>query len=214
MKIYIASSWRNDRQPEVVVALQTAGHDVYDFRNPKPGDQGFRWREVANANQLCDPQKFRDEVLTHPRAREGFESDMNALRNSDACVLVLPCGRSAHLELGWATGQGKRTIVLLTDPLDEPELMYLMNDRLCVSIEEVVEALHVEKRWPVQGGPLARPKRPPGTIADHEARVAYAAYAKLYGTRQTFERLHERGGFGYQELTTLLGHEPKTWVPR
>ena len=30
-------------------------------------------------------------------------------RWDDTFVLVLPCGRSAHLELGWAVGQGKRT---------------------------------------------------------------------------------------------------------
>ena len=34
-KIYVASSWRNPYQPEVVAALKKAGHEVYDFRNPK-----------------------------------------------------------------------------------------------------------------------------------------------------------------------------------
>ncbi len=32
--IYLASSWRNDLQPEVLLALRDAGHAVYDFRNP------------------------------------------------------------------------------------------------------------------------------------------------------------------------------------
>lgn len=34
-RIYVASSWRNKYQPEVVAALRKAGHKVYDFRNPK-----------------------------------------------------------------------------------------------------------------------------------------------------------------------------------
>ncbi len=29
-KIYVASSWRNPAQPEVVSALRSAGHLVYD----------------------------------------------------------------------------------------------------------------------------------------------------------------------------------------
>lgn len=29
--------------------------------------------------------------------------------------MVLPCGKSAHLELGWAVGAGKRTIILLEE---------------------------------------------------------------------------------------------------
>ncbi len=32
MKVYIASSWRNEYQPTVVARLREAGHDVYDFR--------------------------------------------------------------------------------------------------------------------------------------------------------------------------------------
>lgn len=66
---------------------------------------------------------------------------MRALEDSDVTLLVLPCGRSAHLELGYATGMGQRTIVLLDTPLSEPELMYLMNSEICVSLDEVIESL-------------------------------------------------------------------------
>jgi len=46
MSIYVASSWRNTHQPSVVAALREAGHDVYDFRNPRPGDHGFHWSMI------------------------------------------------------------------------------------------------------------------------------------------------------------------------
>lgn len=39
-KIYVASSWRNPYQPEVVAALRKAGHQVYDFRNPEDNPGG------------------------------------------------------------------------------------------------------------------------------------------------------------------------------
>ncbi len=42
----------------------------------------------------------------------------------DACVLVLPSGRSASYEFGWAIGAGKRGAVVQFEPC-EPELMYL-----------------------------------------------------------------------------------------
>ena len=121
--------------------LREHGHSVYDFKNPKDGDHGFSWRQVASPSRLKNPRVFRDEVLTHPVARSAFEQDMGALRDAEACVLVLPCGRSAHLELGWAAGAGRRTVVLLDDPMTEPELMYLMNTTLCADLDEVVEAL-------------------------------------------------------------------------
>jgi hypothetical protein len=145
MRIYVASSWRNALQQEVVQALRLAGHSVYDFRNPEPGDHGFGWRQCATPEQLKDPRAFRDEVLTHPVARAGFVKDMCALKTAEVTVLVLPCGRSAHLELGYATGAGQRTVVLLDTPMTEPELMYLMNSDICVSLGEVVEKLRAWK---------------------------------------------------------------------
>lgn len=150
MRIYVASSWRNERQPAVVEALRGAGYDVYDFRNPAPGDHGFSWGQCCGDERdvigmvpraLTNPQRFRDEVLTHPVAVAAFDKDMCALVSADVTVLVLPCGRSAHLELGYATGVGQHTVVLLDDPMSEPELMYLMNTTLCTSTEEVLEVL-------------------------------------------------------------------------
>lgn len=140
MRIYVASSWRNEaRQQATVHALRSAGHEVYDFRNPAPGDNGFSWRQCATADQLKDPRRFRDEVLVSDVAQAGFAKDMNALRAAEVTVLVLPCGRSAHLELGWGARNAK-SIVLLDDPISEPELMYLACDYIAVSIEEVVES--------------------------------------------------------------------------
>lgn len=155
MKIYVASSWRNTAQPAVVAALRDLGHEVYDFKNPAPGDHGFGWRQCAEPDQLKDPRAFRDEVLAHPIARAGFGKDMDALRNCDACVLVLPCGRSAHLELGWACGAGKRTVVLLDDPMSEPELMYLMTGGLCTNLDEVCRAIGADRHAGVRGPELA-----------------------------------------------------------
>lgn len=140
MKVYVASSWRNAHQPTVVQELRAVGHDVYDFRNPGPGQDGFRWTEVQPAPRPWPGEVLRD-ALRHPIAVAGFNSDMEALRTCDACVLVLPCGRSAHLELGWAAGAGKLTTVLMF-AADEPELMYSMLDEpVCTTIPDVIALL-------------------------------------------------------------------------
>ena len=143
MKIYVASSWRNGYQPAVVAALRTDGHAVYDFKNP-PSRTGFGWRQLA----LGDPDTWTTrawrDALKHPVADAGFNSDMGALRSCDACVLVLPCGRSAHLELGWAVGAGKRTVVLAGATLDEPELMVKMCDAIALDLDELRGLL---RRW-------------------------------------------------------------------
>jgi hypothetical protein len=149
LRIYVASSWRNDLQPGVVSALRQDGFEVYDFKNP-PSRAGFGWRQLA----LGDPSTWSTalwrEALEHPVAIAGFNSDMGSLRACDVCVLVLPCGRSAHLELGWAVGAGKRTVVLAAATLDEPELMVKMCHAIALDLPELRELL---QRWAREARP-------------------------------------------------------------
>ena len=139
MKVYVASSWRNSNQPVVVGVLRDAGHEVYDFRE----DGGFHWSDIDPQWQSWSPAEFR-ENLDHPIASAGFECDFEAMCWADAFVPVMPCGRSAHLELGWACGAGKRTVILLSD--GEPELMCKLADHVCVDLEEVKRALAEENQ--------------------------------------------------------------------
>lgn len=142
MKIYVASSWRNDHQPIVVEALRKAGYEVYDFKDPEWNDDGFHWSEIDGGWQGWDFEEYMD-ALNHPLAESGFKSDMGALEWADACVLVLPCGRSAHLELGWAIGQSKRTAILHHPAQDiEPELMAKMVDGQFNSIGAILHWLN------------------------------------------------------------------------
>lgn len=134
-RIYVASSWRNAEQPEVVKALMRDGHLVYDFKNPRPNDNGFHWSEIDEQWKSWTADQYRN-ALDHPTAKAGFASDFNAMKWADTFVLVLPCGRSAHLELGWAVGAGKQTLILTRNG-EEPELMAKMCDHICVSLDEV-----------------------------------------------------------------------------
>lgn len=142
-RIYVASSWRNEIQPRVVSALREAGHEVYDFKNPCGGDHGFHWSEVgmASYDRGTNSDVPVEEYLAgieHPIAVAGFQSDFDAMRWADTCVLVLPCGRSAHLELGWFVGQRKATAVLLNGPLVMPELMYRMCDAIVPNLRSLL----------------------------------------------------------------------------
>lgn len=153
--VYVASSWRNPGHTAVCAALRSAGIDHYDFKNPEDGI-GFSWRQVKTAESLSigahtigakgSDWEDVDEYLRmvhHPVAIAGFDSDFTAMNKADTFVLVLPCGKSAHLEMGWAVGAGKRTAILLEDPV-EPELMYRMVDYLATSLFDLLGWLGVE----------------------------------------------------------------------
>jgi len=134
LRVYVASSVRNERFEAVVAALRGAGHFVHDFRAEPTF---FTWPELVGSD-ACRASEQRIG-LSHPRAQRAFLADMTGLLEADACVLVLPAGSSSHVELGFAVGAGKRTIVLLAD--GRPELMYAMATSVCTTIEEVVRAL-------------------------------------------------------------------------
>ena len=122
MKIYVASSWRNLLQPGIVHALRRCGHEVYDFRSPAPGVFGFSWSDIDPDWMDWEPAAYR-AALQHPIAERGYGYDIAALRDCEACVLVLPSGRSASWEFGYAMGAGKKGYVVMFDKC-EPELMY------------------------------------------------------------------------------------------
>ena len=139
MKIYVASSWRNLAQPGIVTMLRASGHEVYDFKNPLHGRGGFAWSEIDPNWQKWTAAEYR-AALNTDIAEAGYRSDMDAMEWADACVLVLPCGRSAHLEAGWFAGQGKPVHVLTRDG-EEPELMAKMCSSICISFSELMDAI-------------------------------------------------------------------------
>lgn len=127
--------------------LRADGHEVYDFRNPAPGNTGFGWRQLGKGDWRDWSPADTRAALQSPVAQAGFKLDHDAMEWADTFVMVLPCGRSAHLELGWACGAGKHTLILQQEQ-QEPELMYLEAHRICIDIGEVM----AELRLPIPGG--------------------------------------------------------------
>jgi hypothetical protein len=140
-RIYLASSWRNAYQPQLVATLRAWGHEVYDFRNPWPGQQDFAWRQASDKPaSTWSAAETREILLTHPRCAQGYMADSRAMEWADTCILRAPCGRSAHMELGRMKGAGKFCIYYMEDG-QEPELMSLMADAHVISDEELYAVL-------------------------------------------------------------------------
>lgn len=141
MKFYVASSWRNNLQPGIVHIVRQAGHEAYDFKNPAEGSVGFHWSEISEKWKYWGPREFCD-ALQHPISQAGFTSDFDAMEWADAGLLVLPCGRSAHLEAGYFVGAKKPLYILMLEQ-QEPELMYLMATKVLTSMDELFDVLGV-----------------------------------------------------------------------
>lgn len=144
-RIYVASSWRNEQQPEVVKRLRAEGHQVYDFRDPPPGTGGQSWRSSEPDFDRWTPAQYRD-ALEHPIAIATLGGHLAALRWADTILFVAPAGRSAAIELGFGIGAGVATAVLLAP--GEPELMFGLANKLCLDLDEVVTWLRsLQQHW-------------------------------------------------------------------
>lgn len=140
MKVYLigALSNRTGIFP-VAEKLRHAGHDVFDdwiSPGPEADEQWQRYERQRGRN-------YRD-ALNGTHAKHIFEYDFKHLADSDAVVLVLPAGKSGHLEMGWAIGQGKKAFVYLPKEPERYDLMYLLADDVITSMDELLDELKEE----------------------------------------------------------------------
>lgn len=73
---------------------------------------------------------------TNPAVKEIFDVDMTALKDSEALILLLPAGKSAHMEAGVAYGMGKKCIVI--GEQKETESLYLIFSEFYQSIDDFI----------------------------------------------------------------------------
>lgn len=135
--IYVASSWRNESLDEIFDCLTQRAIPYYDFRD---SDSAFHWSAVMPGYRESGvtSQILISSLRQSEECKRGFGRDMLHLERAPAVLLVLPCGRSAHLELGWAVGQGKPTCIYFPPAYREqiePELMYKMVDFVTDNID-------------------------------------------------------------------------------
>ena len=149
MIIYVIGSLRNPVIPDVAQSLRTRGYEVFDDWWSSSEDCDDWWQ----AHERKRGRTYR-EALDGYHARHVFEFDKLHLDRADAGVLVMPAGRSGHLELGYLIGQRKPGFILFDSEPDRFEVMHLFATTICFSIEELVQELAVfTKRGRVNSSP-------------------------------------------------------------
>lgn len=138
--VYVASSWKNTKQPLAVSVCKRDGYEVFDFQHPAPGNNGFHWASVDphfNADHATVP--VYEDMLEHPIMRKAAALDIAALNRADVVLLVLPAGNDSHLELGHAIGARKIAVVWVPDTAFRAGLMYSMADYMSHDLESVMK---------------------------------------------------------------------------
>lgn len=136
MKLYIVGSLANHAIPQIANALEAAGHTCFTDWWAGGRDADLWWMEHERQRGRTHRQ-----ALAGHNARHIFEYDKSHLDQSDAAVLVMPAGRSGHLELGYMIGQGKPGFTLFLKEPEKWDVMTLFSTPVW-SVEELIEALN------------------------------------------------------------------------
>lgn len=138
--IYLIGSLRNPAVPQLANALRAMNFDVFDDWHSAGETADDSWRDYEKARERSYVEALRDSYA----AQHVFDFDLHHLNRAHAAILMMPAGKSGHLELGWMLGQRKKGYVLLDNP-DRWDVMYKFADGVFATQEELLEQLR--KDW-------------------------------------------------------------------
>jgi hypothetical protein len=135
--IYLIGSLRDHKIPIIGNRLRQEGFNIFDdwFAGGKIADDEWKAYEQAIGHTYL-------EALQGEAAEHVFSFDKRHLDACEAAVLVCPSGKSAHLELGYVLGKGKKGYVLLDTAAIRWDVMYKFANGVYQDINELIQALH------------------------------------------------------------------------
>lgn len=140
VKVYLIGSLRNPEIPKIANEIRKAGLEVFDDWYAAGSEADDKWKEYEQGRG-----RSYMEALAGAAAKNVFQFDKKHLESADAVILVLPAGKSGHLELGWSLGRGKRGYILLDSP-DRWDVMYRFADLVTEDLSEIVTDLILQER--------------------------------------------------------------------
>ena len=182
MKVYLASSWKNERIVlELQKNLRKKGFEVDAFCNPD-GRFVFNIHELTPDILSLNPKTF----LEYEKTQKAFQEDRKFIEWCDVLIMIQPCGNSSHLEAGYAKGRGKIVIIYYPDFFPEKgglDVMYGFADLITDVISELIS--YLKQLGPVSANvekPITKSKTIYlvwGQSGEHEDRSEWvvAAYA-------------------------------------
>jgi hypothetical protein len=139
--IYVIGSLRLPGVRDFAEELRGRGYDVFDDWHAAGEKADEVWQEY-------EQHRGRSylEALQGYHARHAFELDQRHIIRAQIGILLLPAGKSAHLELGFMLGKGKRGYVLFDKEPERWDIMYQFATGLFTNKEDLFAELEQSGR--------------------------------------------------------------------
>lgn len=134
---------------EMAELLRSEGH-LADAFCDEENRVSFNWSElfgIMDREGVDITELNAKDMMKHWRVQAAFKEDKKYLDWSDAVVMLMPCGRSAHLEAGYAVGCGKKLYIVGGFEKGEFDVMYGFADgmfdysELNILLKELMEEI-------------------------------------------------------------------------
>lgn len=134
--VYLAGAMKNREIIMLANELTAEGFYVFaDWLTSGPDADSF----------LLEYTKLRGwsykQALNSYAAKNIFEFDKNHIDRCDCLVLVMPAGKSAHIELGYARGCGKPAYILFDKEPERFDCMYQFATNVFFSKQDLFDEL-------------------------------------------------------------------------
>lgn len=138
--VYLIGSLRNEKIPHIAKEIRELGFEVFDdWFSPGPEADDF-WRKYEKVRGST----YR-EALNNYAGKHIYEFDKHHIDRADIGILVMPGGKSAHLELGYMIGKGKTCFILFDQEPERWDIMvrFAMENggNVCSNFEELKDEL-------------------------------------------------------------------------
>lgn len=134
--IYVVGSLRNPQVTQVASVLRAGGYDVFDDYMSVGPEADDYWRDYEKKRGHSFAKALNGRAATHT-----FHFDKSYLDLADALVMVLPAGRSCHLELGYLAGMQKPCIMFGKEEPDRFDVMVQFASTKVHHAEDLVRSL-------------------------------------------------------------------------
>lgn len=134
--IYIIGSLRNENIPVVGNLLRKNGWEAFDDWYGAGHEADDKWRDYEQVRG-----RNHKTALYGYAARHVFEFDKRHLDRCDLAVLVMPAGKSGHLELGYFIGTGKPGFILFDTVPDRYDVMHQFAVDVFHNNDEMIQGL-------------------------------------------------------------------------